>query len=509
MVVGIGGFRDLGDPYDPRRNLGGVPQSAEIAGLPTDDREIARTVDGKLVYYSPEKGVSIEAVPRGRRSDAGKRAEKERLITAEIDQMRMEDSITSEDPEVARRFFSDAYGKGELDVRVTSRAAELAAVMPEIGPMGALKIATAEFRAGSPTTRRYPRDVNRRISQETVDKIGQMSELRPELALFNAIANEKAAQGSSDAGTADISTSDQELLSALVKRDAGTMSPAEMAATVMALDERGKAEVRAFMNKSEPFDQISGKQSQDLNAESGRNRSIPRQSRRNPLDKEPVNVKVDEGYRVPVLIAPADQARRGGKSLGFKFMRDQAGDFVYQPTSTTVPGEKSAATGFNKKQYDTRNMMVAMLDPSVELDSRLGYIFNREARQQSADSERAGKNMNVPTGERQPYYGAGIGESGSEVPGFAAGSDPASIRIGQNMTLGEAVQDIAMRNRTPIRTYRIGIDVVEKISETTGRPYYKLLTADGARIQSADHRTKKSAKRIRRTRTCRNKDGQR
>ena len=42
--------------------------------------------------------------------------------------------------------------------------------------------------------------------------------------------------------------------------------------------------------------------------------------------------------------------------------------------------------------------------------------------------------------------------------------------------LGEAVQDIYMRNRTPIRTYRIGEDVDERISETTGRPYYQCVT---------------------------------
>ena len=34
MVVGIGGFRDIGDPNDPRRRRGAAPQSVNVPGLP-------------------------------------------------------------------------------------------------------------------------------------------------------------------------------------------------------------------------------------------------------------------------------------------------------------------------------------------------------------------------------------------------------------------------------------------------------------------------------------------
>ena len=44
----------------PAGAMGGVPQQANIAGLPPGDREIARTVGDKLVYYSPQEGLSIE-----------------------------------------------------------------------------------------------------------------------------------------------------------------------------------------------------------------------------------------------------------------------------------------------------------------------------------------------------------------------------------------------------------------------------------------------------------------
>ena len=474
MVVGIGGFRDLGDPNDPRRRMGGVPQQANIAGLPPGDREIARTVGDKLVYYSPQEGLSIEAAPRGRRFDEGKRAQNERAIKAEIDKMRMEEAIASKDPAVAQQYFSEVYGKGTLDQKLTTRAAELAYAMPEIGPMGALKIAAAEFQAGPPTTRRNPGAVDRMIGQQLAEKVAEMGEIRPELALINQIESEKRGRGTTDAGVADISVSDERLLSALAKTDVSRLKPAEQAALVFALDERGQAAVRAAQQEPEQFGQLTAAQNAEVNAVSGLNRGKGQgKGGRNPHNREPVEAKVDAGYRVPVVLAPASEARKGGKKQGFKYLRDDQGDFVYQP-ATMKTGDVDPSTGYNQKQYDTRNMLVAMLDPSVELDPSLGYVFNREAIRAGDDQDRTGRNMNVPTGERQAYYGVGQGETGEYVPGFPAGSDPASVRIGETMTLGEAVQDIYMRNRTPIRTYRIGEDVIENISETTGRPYYTM-----------------------------------
>ena len=171
MVVGIGGFRDLGDPNDPRRTRGPVPQQANIAGLPSGDREIMRTEGGRMVYYSPEEGLSIEATRRGRRGDEGRKAEFERAIQGELAKMRMEDAVASEDTEIVRQFFSDQYGQ-ELDPVLTSRAAVLAQAMPELNPQQALKIAAAEMQSTG-------RDTNQRISPEMVRKIGEMSESSP------------------------------------------------------------------------------------------------------------------------------------------------------------------------------------------------------------------------------------------------------------------------------------------------------------------------------------------
>ena len=54
-------------------------------------------------------------------------------------------------------------------------------------------------------------------------------------------------------------------------------------------------------------------------------------------------------------------------------------------------GDVDPSTGYNQKQYDTRNMLVAMLDPSVELDPYLGHVFNREAIRPGDDQERPAK----------------------------------------------------------------------------------------------------------------------
>ena len=82
--------------------------------------------------------------------------------------------------------------------------------MPEIGPMGALKIAAAEFQAGPPTTRRNLA-VDRMIGQQLAEKVAEMGEIRPELALINQIESEKRGRGTTDAGVADISVSDERL----------------------------------------------------------------------------------------------------------------------------------------------------------------------------------------------------------------------------------------------------------------------------------------------------------
>ena len=69
--------------------------------------------------------------------------------------------------------------------------------------------------------------------------------------------------------------------------------------------------------------------------------------------------------------------------------------------------------------------------------------------------------MNVPTPERNYFAGVGQGEASYSTPGFRVGDDPADSRIASDMTLGQAIKQIALEGRSPIRTYRYGVDVME------------------------------------------------
>tara|TARA_B000000565_G_scaffold207647_1_gene161047 strand:- start:2737 stop:4899 length:2163 start_codon:yes stop_codon:yes gene_type:complete len=458
MVVGIGGFRDLGDPNDPRRRMGGVPQQANIAGLPSGDREIARTVGGKLVYYSPQEGLSIEAAPRGRRFDEGKRAENERAIAAEIDKMRMEEAIASNDPEVTRQYFSDLLGKGELSVDLTSRAAQYAQAAPDMGPMGALKLAAAEFGAGGTTEREYQRNVSRLIGQEMADKVADMGEIRPELALINQIENEKRGRGTTDAGVADVSVSEDRLLAALAKTDLERMKPAEQAALLFALDERGQAAYRAAQQQPAPYRETTPEENRDINAASGLNRTKGLgKGGRNAFNREAgvsgryANTNITEPYKVPILVAPAVEEKKLGKAQNFRVDVDSKGNVIYQPARVKT-GQKTRQ-GFDEKRYDTAGMQVAFVDPSMLLPDELGYSFFTKP--DAFDSERTSEFVNVPTSEMQPYYGS---ERGGEmaVHGHARLEDPAAAKVSRSMTLGKAVQDIRYRHRTPLMTVRRG-----------------------------------------------------
>lgn len=485
MVVGIGGFRDLGDPNDPRRRMGGVPQQANIAGLPPGDREIARIVDGKLVYYSPKEGLSLASTRRGYQFDEGKRAENERAIAAEIDKMRMEEAIASSDPEVTQQYFSDLLGKGELSIDLTSRAAQFAQAMPDIGPMGALKLAAAEFEAGGGTQRQYERNVNELIGQEMADKMANMGEIRPELALINQIENEKRGRGTTDAGVADVSVSEDRLLAALAKTDLERMKPAEQAALLFALDERGQAGYRAAQQQPAPYRETTPEENRDINAASGLNRTKGLgKGGRNAFNREAgvsgryANTDITDPYKVPILVAPAVEEKKLGKAQNFRVDVDSKGNIIYQPARIKT-GQKTRQ-GFDEKRYDTAGMQVAFVDPSMVLPDELGYSFF--TRPDAFDSERTSEFVNVPTSEPQPYYGS---ERGGEVAvhGHARLEDPAAAKVSRSMTLGKAVQDIRYRHRTPLMTVRRGAgDAVMRNNQmylvqngvNTGIPLYPL-----------------------------------
>ena len=411
MVVGIGGFRDLGDPNDPRRRRGAAPQSANIPGLPPGDREIMRTEGGRMVYYSPEEGLSIETTRRGRRGDEGRKAEFERAIQGELAKMRMEDAVASEDTEIVRRFFSDQYGQ-ELDPVLTSRAAVLAQAMPELNPQQALKIAAAEMQSTG-------RDTNQRISPEMVRKIGEMSEIKPELALLNRIEREKRGRGVTDAGVADIS-----------------MSPAESAALTFALDERGRAAERAEMGRPASYQETSPAENADFSAELGARGRLGKKT--NPYAQQRAQKPVEEAYEVPVLVAPVTGKREGVPQSPILWNKDAR----------------------KRPYFDTRKVQVAKLNPQMIVPAEVASALGLTNMVQDPN-ERSNQGVNVPAQERTYFAGAGKGEPTSFVPGFTDRDDPASNYAPADVTLSQAVQQIAFEGRPKITTMRYGKDVMD------------------------------------------------
>ena len=433
MVVAIGGFRDMGDPNDPRRRRGAAPQAANIPGLPQGDREIMRREGDSMVYYSPEAGLSIEASRRARGRDPGKQRIRDKQITDELDRMAMAEAVASSDPEIARRFFSDQLGQGELDVNLTSRAAELAAVMPEIGPRGALKIAAAEFEAGSPVTRRSPREVNRRISQEMVDKIGEMTEMRELLPEINRLEREAATEAS------------------LMGKDAAqTMEPGQYKTLLRALKRRDEAARRVDSRVGAVLSDTTPAENAAISQEIGARGRMGKKN--NPYAQQRAQKPVEEAYEVPVLVAPVIGERQGTPQSPILWNKD----------ARKLP------------YFDTRKVQVAKLNPQmivpVEVASALGLTNMVEE-----PNERDLQGVNVPATERTYIAGAGRGEPTSFVPGFTDRDDPASNYTPADITLSQAVQQIEFEGRPKITTMRYGEDVRE---DSQGR----LFTGNGVQV---------------------------
>ena len=316
--------------------MGGYRNRPTLLGYHQAIARLRELLVANLSITARKKGFRSKQ-PLGRRFDEGKRAENERAIAAEIDKMRMEEAIASNDPEVTR-YFSDLLGKGELSVDLTSRAAQYAQAAPDMGPMGALKLAAAEFGAGGTTEREYQRNVSQLIGQEMADKVADMGEIRPELALINQIESEKRGRGTTDAGVADVSVSEDRLLAALAKTDLERMKPAEQAALLFALDERGQAAYRAAQQQPAPYRETTPEENRDINAASGLNRTKGLgKGGRNAFNREAgvsgryANTNITEPYKVPILVAPAVEEKKLGKAQNFRVDVDSKGNVIYQP----------------------------------------------------------------------------------------------------------------------------------------------------------------------------------
>jgi len=209
------------------------------------------------------------------------------------------------------------------------------------------------------------------------------------------------------------------------------------------------------------FRTLAGSQLEGEAEVAGAGRNLPG-GKRNPLNKE-INEVMQDGYRVPVLVADATEERwappskdESGKTV-WKKLLDEEGKVVTQPP--TVKVGKDPKTGWQKKVFDTRAAQLALINPAALME-----ILQKKADPQVDSEERSGMNKNVPRKDEwniDPETGRAFGLSGKEDPSRAFDQVP--------MSVGEAIEDIRLNNRTPIKTFREDKDIYEK----DGRTFHK------------------------------------
>jgi hypothetical protein len=438
----LGQMRDIGDPGDPRLRYGEVPQTSNAPGLPpATDREIMRRVGDKVVYFAPSSDVSIEAFPRGGRYDALEllRADREKEINAEIARETLRNAVANARPDTAysaldraaaalsgrasggstEQVLSAQMGR-PVSREVANRAQQLFMALEASDQKLDLGTVVALVEQDMAREAQQGRRVSgaRGIDAALLREIEAGGEVRPDLAAKNAI--QAAISEGLEGDTA-------------VEALARELSP------------YARAEAAVDSVVGDPYRTLGPDENADESTVLGRNRSIPGTGRRNPFNKEQKERLVDAGYEVPLLVAPATQPKYAKTESGFEKVLDAQGNPVLQPAR--LEADLNPDRGYREKRWDTRKARVALVNPQAELDPALGYV--RFADPSTNDDERSGMGMNAPVPER---------DATGAVPGFRAGDDPAATKVSVPMTLAQAVEAIAMEYRTPIKTYRLGID---------------------------------------------------
>jgi hypothetical protein len=207
----------------------------------------------------------------------------------------------------------------------------------------------------------------------------------------------------------------------MAERD-GLFDPAApIAAQQEALEPYLAAAQQVALQRTEPIASLGGAEREALNAQSGRGRKLLGTGRRNPLDKVPGTAPQDP-YLVPALLARASETYTTPR-----------GEVIRQPR-TFLPDPANP----RQRLYDARQVGLALLDPRATLDPALGYLRRADVAKDVSG-----------------VYGAGAGAPTAEtttgaIHGFGVRDDLAAAAEQVPMTLGQAVQDIIYRHRTPL-----------------------------------------------------------
>ena len=332
-------------------------------------------------------------------------------------------------------------------------------------------------------------EIGRPISRETAN-------LAREYVDILGISPAKGVEIAETLGRKGINTLPPALIKEIV--ESGELKPDLAAQNAVLAASKGNLpeEAASIKLRGEPFRTIGGSDLSDLQAEQGAGRNL-RGGRRNPLDKNIQEVVVD-GYRVPILVGDKIERKKAppkkgpdGKLIWAKgdaaYARDADGNFVMQ-VPMVKSGEKvqtrSGWQDWDRRRFDTRATQVALVDPTTLVSGV------RRSDPTVTSEERSGKNKDVPTIDastaRDLIGGTRTNtritaDNPAVTHGFAASEDPSRSVEYVQMTLAEAVEDIRLNHRTPIKTLRRGIDtyIVENEETGTSKEYIKYRGPDG------------------------------
>jgi len=297
------------------------------------------------------------------------------------------------------------------------------------------------------------------VARRAKDFIGALPELTPEQAVY--LANEDIqGRGNRRGAQLDKRVTDKIAQMGEIRRDPVNKLLVSLAsAGVIDPEQRAESQVRANTKeniaretverlRADEMRQLSASDQELENALSRIGRKLS-SGRRNPLQKETKGGVDLEKFLVPALLGEVGEEYKGKR----------------QPkTYQSAPGQR---------RFDARGINLGLLDPTALMPVDLGYL-RTELESSYANPDATG---NIPAIDRASAeitdfdnrrYTAGVRDI----------DDPSAQPRNRQMTLGEAVEDILYRNRTPLAE----IPVAELIRDPQNKRQILHVRQDGSTV---------------------------
>jgi hypothetical protein len=427
----IGGFRQWEDIDDPRRSRGPAPQEQNVPGLPAVRRLISGTTGSGY-------GVDIQ-----NRQQAIREEEKRIKVREAVGNIRSEnpfqDLVRGDD---AERVFSKLLGK-PVSPTVARRAKEYIGALPELNPKQAVYLATQDIENLGERRQSVPNTGRNKLSPEQIERRKLLREKIPQeprgTQLDKRVTDKIAQMGE-------------------IRRDPLNKFLASLALSgVIDPEQRAESQVRANTPeniakeaverlRADEMKQLTASEQELENALSRVGKKLV-DGRRNPLQKETKGGIDTARFLVPALLAEGSEEYKGKR----------------QPkTYKSAPGQR---------RFDARAIELGLLDPTALMPVNVDYLRTTlESSYENPDAignipaqDRSSAEVSEYSGKyrdpRKTTYDSTYRMLGYETPDsegrrYLAGvrdiDDPSAQPVNRQMTLGEAVEDILYRNRTPL-----------------------------------------------------------